>query len=74
MTSLANKRSWVSVVAMTSYQTVWRRRVVRMALIINAIMVLTVLLCWLCHRRCCDQLNNVGFMPRLRYVNGPPPT
>ena len=72
--SVLSVKGQESVVAMTSYQTVWRRRVVRMALIINTMLVLTALICWLCHPRCCDQLNTMGYIPSLRYVNGPPPT
>jgi hypothetical protein len=57
-----------------SYERVRRRQVVRMALLMNGLLLFTALLCWLCHPRCCDQVNTMAFQPQLRYVNGPPPT
>lgn len=58
----------------TSYQTLRRRQVVKMALLMNGLLLFTALLCWVCQPRCCDQVNTMAFQPQLRYVNGPPPT
>jgi len=58
----------------TTYQTVRRRQVVKMALLMNGLLFFTALLCWICQPQCCDQANTMAFQPQLRYVNGPPPT
>jgi len=50
-----------------------RRRVVKMALTINLLMLLVVFLSWLTEPRCCDSLGSLSLMPQLKYVNGPPP-
>jgi len=62
------------VTRITTFHTLRRRQVVRMALLMNGLLLFTALLCWICQPRCCDQLNNMAFQPQLRYVNGPPPT
>lgn len=62
------------VTRITTYQTLRRRQVVKMALLMNGLLLFTALLCWICQPRCCDQFNTMAFQPQLRYVNGPPPT
>merc|ERR1719305_1283589 len=62
------------VTKITTFQTLRRRQVVKMALLMNGLLLFTALLCWICQPRCCDQLNTMAFQPQLRYVNGPPPT
>ena len=58
---------------MTSYQTLRRRQVVRMALLMNLLLLVTAVLCWVCQPTCCESLNTMAFQPQLKYVNGPPP-
>ena len=58
----------------TTYETVRRRQVVKMALLMNGLLLFTALLCWICQPQCCDQANTMAYQPQLRYVNGPPPT
>lgn len=62
------------VTKITTYQTLRRRQVVKMALLMNGLLLFTALMCWICQPRCCDQLNTMAYQPQLRYVNGPPPT
>jgi len=66
------KKEYVTKV--TTYQTFRRRQVVKMALLMNGLLLFTALMCWICQPRCCDQLNTMAYQPQLRYVNGPPPT
>jgi len=58
----------------TSFEAARRRQVVKMALLMNGLLLLTALLCWMCQPQCCDQANTMAFQPQLRFVNGPPPT
>jgi len=61
-------------VRIATFATVRRRQVVKMALLMNGLLLFTALLCWICQPQCCDQANTMAFQPQLRYVNGPPPT
>ena len=61
-------------VRIATFATVRRRQVVKMALLMNGLLLFTALLCWVCQPQCCDQANTMAFQPQLRYVNGPPPT
>lgn len=58
---------------MTSYQSLRRRQVVRMALLMNMLLLVTAVLCWVCQPTCCESYNTMAFQPQLKYVNGPPP-
>ena len=74
MTEKEKSKSGGEVRIATTYQTVRRRQVVKMALLMNGLLLFTALLCWICQPQCCDQANTMAFQPQLRYVNGPPPT
>ena len=50
-----------------------RRRVLKMAVFINLLLVFVVFLAWLGEPTCCDSYTAISFGPQLRYVNGPPP-
>ena len=50
-----------------------RRKVVRVALVINLLLFLLAFLCWLAQPACCENYNNLYLLPKLTYVNGPPP-
>lgn len=60
-------------VPMTPFRTSWRRQVVRTALLMNLLMLVTAVICWLCQPTCCETQNSMAFQPQLKYVNGPPP-
>ena len=51
----------------------WRRRVYRMAGLVNLLLVVVLLLAWAVEPTCCDTYSAISFQPKLRYVNGPPP-
>merc|ERR1719362_1686997 len=61
------------VTVLTSPQVTWRRKVVRMALLTNFLLFLTAVLCWICQPKCCENQNTMYLLPKLTYVNGPPP-
>merc|ERR1719362_575198 len=61
------------VTVLTSPQVTWRRKVVRMALLMNFLLFLTAVLCWICQPKCCENQNTMYLLPKLTYVNGPPP-
>merc|ERR1711890_193898 len=50
-----------------------RGRVVKMALMLNILLMFVVFLSWLSQPRCCDSYNVMLFSPQLTYINGPPP-
>lgn len=50
-----------------------RRKVVRLAAVINFLLFLVAFLCWLSQPSCCENYNNMYLLPKLTYVNGPPP-
>ena len=60
-------------VVLTSHQTVRRRRVVKMTLLMNFLLFITVIICWVCQPSCCENTNTMFLLPTLSYVNGPPP-
>lgn len=62
-----------SEVVLTSYHVVRRRKVVKMALVMNFLLFITALICWLCQPSCCENQNSMYLLPKLTYVNGPPP-
>merc|ERR1712110_827214 len=66
-------KSGTSVTVLTSYQVTRRRKVVRMALLMNFLLFLTAVLCWVCQPSCCENQNTMYLLPKLTYVNGPPP-
>ena len=51
----------------------WRRRVYRMAGLVNMLLLAVLLLAWAVEPTCCDTYSAISFQPKLRYVNGPPP-
>ena len=73
-TSAEKEKNKSGEVRLATYETVRRRQVVKMALLMNGLLLFTALLCWMCQPQCCDQANTMAFQPQLRYVNGPPPT
>ena len=50
-----------------------RRKVVRVGLVINLLLFLLAFLCWLAQPACCENYNSLYLLPKLTYVNGPPP-
>ena len=66
-------KSDTKVTVLTSYQVTRRRKVVRMALLMNFLLFLTAVLCWVCQPSCCENQNTMYLLPKLTYVNGPPP-
>jgi len=71
--SINNVQVKASEQKMTSYQTLRRRQVVKMALLMNLLLLVTAVLCWVCQPSCCESHNTMAFQPQLKYVNGPPP-
>ena len=61
------------VTVLTSREITRRRKVVRMALLMNFLLFITAALCWVCQPSCCENQNTMYLLPRLTYVNGPPP-
>ena len=57
----------------SSYLVTRRRKVVKMALVMNFLLFITAIMCWLCQPSCCDNVNTMYLLPKLTYVNGPPP-
>ena len=60
-------------VVLSSYMVDRRRKVVKMALVMNFLLFITAVICWLCQPSCCDNINTMYLLPKLTYVNGPPP-
>jgi hypothetical protein len=50
-----------------------RGRYVKMALMINLLLMFVIFLSWLSQPRCCDNYSIMSFSPQLTYINGPPP-
>jgi len=50
-----------------------RRKVFKMAVVINFLLFLVAFLCWLAQPSCCENFNTMSLLPKLTYVNGPPP-
>ena len=57
----------------TTYLVMRRKKVVKMALVMNFLLFITAIMCWLCQPSCCDNVNTMYLLPKLTYVNGPPP-
>jgi len=57
----------------TSYLVDRRKKVVKMALVMNFLLFITAIICWLCQPSCCENFNTMYLLPKLSYVNGPPP-
>jgi len=62
-----------SEVVVTSYLVDRRKKVVKMALVMNFLLFITAIICWLCQPSCCENFNTMYLLPKLSYVNGPPP-
>jgi len=58
---------------LTTATTRRRRKVVKVALVINLLLFLVAFLCWLAQPACCENYNSLYLLPKLTYVNGPPP-
>ena len=58
---------------LTTASTRRRRKVVKVALVINLLLFLLAFLCWLAQPACCENYNSLYLLPKLTYVNGPPP-
>jgi len=69
----SSERSSEGTVAVSSPGLRRRRKVVRVALVINFLLVLVAFLCWLAQPSCCENYNTMYLLPKLTYVNGPPP-
>ena len=64
---------WLGLAQLASLAVTRRRRVLKMAVFINLLLVFVVFLAWLGEPTCCDSYTAISFGPQLRYVNGPPP-
>lgn len=80
--SAVAKRSAVVMASSTSSATVplstakapsWRRRVCRVALVLNLLLMGLLILAAVIHPRCCDAPGILSMLPQLKYTNGPPP-
>ena len=49
------------------------RRLVRLSLAIQAVLLSLVLVAWLAEPQCCDNISAISFSPSFKFVNGPPP-
>lgn len=58
---------------LTTPATRRRRKVVKVALVINLLLFLLAFLCWLAQPACCENYTSLYLLPKLTYVNGPPP-
>jgi len=58
---------------LTTASTRRRRKVVKVAIVINLLLFLLAFLCWLAQPACCENYNSLYLLPKLTYVNGPPP-
>merc|ERR1719394_1407375 len=53
----------------TTYLVMRRKKVVKMALVMNFLLFITAIMCWLCQPSCCDNVNTMYLLPKLTYVN-----
>ena len=49
------------------------RRLVRLSLAVQAVLLSLVLVAWLAEPQCCDNISAISFSPSFKFVNGPPP-